>query len=68
MEVTTMLTKLQNRIHEWIAANYQGNDYSWLSQNTVTNWFSPKPLSKHEIQQLQKAKIKANAKMHNFIY
>ena len=68
MEATTMLTKLQNRIHEWISVNYQANDYSWLSQNAVTNWFSPNPLSKHEIQQVQKAKIKENAKMHNFIY
>ncbi len=63
-----MLTKLQKRIQEWVSLNYQGNDFSWLSHNVVTNWFSPNPLSKYEIQQLQKAKIKANAKMHNFIY
>ena len=62
-----MLTKLQNRIHEWITVNYQGKDIQWLSQNTVTNWLNPNPLSKYEIQQLQIAKIKANAKMHNFI-
>jgi hypothetical protein len=67
MEATTMLTKLQKRIHEWVSINCQGNDFSWLSHNAITNWFSPNPLSKHEIQQLQKAKIKANAKMHNFI-
>ena len=68
MEATTMLNKLQNRIHEWIAVNYQGNDYSWLSQNAFTNWLSPNPLSKHEFQQLQQAKISANANMHKFIY
>jgi hypothetical protein len=67
MEATTMLTKIQRRIHEWLLLNYQGNDFSWLSQNTVTNWLNPNPLSKYEIQQLQIAKIKANAKMHNFI-
>ena len=68
MEATTMLNKLQNRIHEWIAVNYQGNDYSWLSQNAFTHWLSPNPLSKHEFQQLQQAKISANANMHNFMY
>lgn len=67
MEATTMLTKLQRRIHKWISSNFQGNDFSSLSHNVVTNWFNPNPLSKHEIQQLQKAKIKANAKLHNFI-
>ena len=67
MEAITMLTKLQKRIHEWLSLNYQRNDFSWFSQNAVTNWFNPNPLSKHELQQLQNAKIKANAKMHNFI-
>ena len=67
MEATTMLPKLQKRIHEWLLLNYPRNDFSWLSHSAITNWFSPNPLSKHEIQQLQKAKIKANAKMHNFI-
>ncbi|MER2090403.1 MAG: hypothetical protein ABS920_11750 [Sporosarcina sp.] len=63
-----MLTKLQKRIHGWITLHFQGKDLSLLSQNAVTNWFNPNPLSKHEIQQLQNDKIKANAKMHNFIY
>jgi hypothetical protein len=62
-----MLTKLQKRIHECLSIHYQGKDFSWLSQNAITNWFNPNPLSKHEIQQLQNARIKANAKMHNFI-
>lgn len=67
MEAFTMLTKLQKRIHEWLSLNYQGDDFSWFSQNTVTNWFNPNPLSKHELQQLHNAKIKENAKMHSFI-
>lgn len=62
-----MLTILQKRIHEWLLSNYPENDFSFLSQNVVTNWFNPNPLSKYEIQQLQKAKIKENAKLHNFI-
>ncbi|MFJ7934516.1 hypothetical protein [Sporosarcina sp. NPDC096371] len=62
-----MLTTFQKRIHEWLLSNFQGNDFSALSYNAVTNWFSPNPLSKHEIQQLQQAKIQANAKLHNFV-
>ena len=62
-----MLPKIQKRIHEWLLSNFQEYDFSSLSQNVVTNWFNPNPLSKHEIQQLQLAKIKANAKLHNFI-
>ncbi|MFJ7934517.1 hypothetical protein [Sporosarcina sp. NPDC096371] len=62
-----MLTTFQKRIHEWLLSNFQGNDFSALSYNTVTNWFNPNPLSKHEIQQLQQAKIQANAKLHNFV-
>ena len=67
MEANTMLTTLQKRIHEWLLSNFQEYDFSSLSQNIVTNWFNPNPLSKQEIQQLQKAKIRANAKLHNFI-
>ncbi|WP_318616302.1 hypothetical protein [Sporosarcina sp. YIM B06819] len=62
-----MIAKLQKQIHKWILSNFQGYDFSSLSLNIVTNWFNPNPLSKHEIQQLQIAKIKANAKLHNFI-
>ena len=62
-----MFTKIQKRIHEWLSSNYQAYDFSWLSNNALTNWFNPNPLSKHEIQQLQNAKINANARMHNFI-
>ncbi|MFJ7934519.1 hypothetical protein [Sporosarcina sp. NPDC096371] len=62
-----MLTTFQKRIHEWLLANFQEKDLSALSYNAVTNWFNPNPLSKHEIQQLQQAKINANAKLHNFI-
>ncbi|MFJ7934005.1 hypothetical protein [Sporosarcina sp. NPDC096371] len=60
---------IQKQIHDRFSYTicYEGVVYQGLYDTAFMNWFNPNPLSKEEIQQIQKVKSTINARLQNLI-